>query len=100
MTPQQYKIKTYFPVEVKLKMSKWELGFLTSLSKSTKQWSNRQQEVLQTIIDKYKLVPVALPEKHIGMKRVQDIQYIRSKKSRREQGIYNSSNTKTRVIKK
>lgn len=100
MTPQQYKIKTYFPVEVKLKMTKWELGFITSLSKSTKQWSKRQEEVLQITIDKYKLVPVPLPEKHIGMRGTPDIQYIRSKKSRREQGIYNSSNTKTRVIKK
>jgi hypothetical protein len=100
MTPQQLKIKTYFPVEVKLKMTKWELGFLTSLSKSTKEWSNRQQEVLQNIIDKYELTAVALPEKHIGMKRVNDVQYIRSKKSRREQGIYNSSNTKARATKK
>ena len=100
MTPQQIKIKTYFPVEVKLKMNKWELGFLTSLSKTNKEWSSRQQEVLQEIIDRYKLIPVPLPEKHIGMKRVNDVQYIRSKKSRREQGIYNSSNTKARATKK
>lgn len=100
MTPQQIKIKTYFPVEVKLKMNKWELGFLTSLSKTTKEWSSRQQELLQQIIEKYQLSPVPLVEKHIKMRGTPDIQLIRSKKSRREQGIYNSSNTKTRVIKK
>jgi len=99
MTPQQIKIKTYFPVEVKLKMTKWELGFLTSLSKSNKEWSSRQKELLETLITKYELTPVVLPEKHIGMKRANQIQYIRSKKSRKEQGIYNSSNTKGRGIK-
>ena len=69
MTPQQIKIKTYFPVEVKLKMTKWELGFLTSLSKSNKEWSSRQKELLETLITKYELTAVPLPEKHIGMKR-------------------------------
>jgi hypothetical protein len=99
MTPQQIKIKTYFPVEVKLKMTKWELGFLTSLSKTNKEWSSRQKELLETLITKYELTAVPLPEKHIGMKRTNQIQYIRSKKSRKEQGIYNSSNTKARANK-
>lgn len=56
MIHQKEKIKSYFPVEVKTSLTDWERKFISSLYNSKKEWSPKQQEVLQKLIDKYNLV--------------------------------------------
>lgn len=56
MFNQKEKIKSYFSPDIKSKMNDWERKFISSLYNSKKEWTEKQKDCLQKLIDKYHLV--------------------------------------------
>ena len=60
MKEQQEKIKFYFTPDAKKLLNQWEKKFITSLYQCKKEWSEKQNAVLNKLIEKYKLNQVAV----------------------------------------
>ena len=52
-TKNQIEVKKYFNSTNKKKLNSWEKKFISSLYKSKKDWSEKQLEVFNKIIEKY-----------------------------------------------